>query len=99
MGQDAEFSYPRANLIVSSAGFSVEVRAPSAIRYVEMGRAMDIFAEVLMTPEPKLAVRSGDIRVWEEAGARVDVTESERSRIIENLGRAFAFKRWILVVE
>jgi hypothetical protein len=95
----AEFSYPRANLIVSRNGFSVEVRAPSAIRYNEAGMKIEVFAEMLVAPEPKIAVRRRDIRSWQDPHHQVEVTESERDRIVENIRRAFEFKGWVLVVE
>jgi hypothetical protein len=96
---DSEFTYPRENLIVSSRGFSIEVRAPAAIRYAEAGRVVEIFAEVLATAEPRIAIRSRDIAVWQEPDSRYEVTEPDRRGIVENIRRAFAFKEWGLVVE
>jgi hypothetical protein len=89
-----EFSYPRFNLIVSQAGFSVEVRLPDGIRYEEAGRVIDVFAEMLAGPEPTMVVRRGDVR-----DAHGDLPEPERARVVENIGRAFAFKGWTLLVE
>lgn len=99
MTVDGEFTYPRANLIVSRKGFSVEVRAPSGIRYTERDRVMEIFAEFLATPEPKIALRARDVRSWLEPHMAVEVTDSDRERIIKNIRNAFAFKGWVLAVE
>jgi hypothetical protein len=96
---DAEsFTYPRPNLIVSARGFSVEVLLPSTIRYEEADRSMDVFAELLVSDEPRLAVRRHDVRAWQGAPQGPAVTEAERATIIENLESAFAFKGWTLVI-
>ena len=95
--EQVEFGYPRANLIVSRSGFSVELRAPSAILYAEPGKVIKVFAEMLATPEPKLAVRAKDVRAWQESGIEID--DAERARIIDNIRKAIAFKGWTLVVE
>jgi hypothetical protein len=81
-------------MIVSQAGFSVEVRLRDGIRYEEAGRVIEIFAEPLVGPELRIIVRQGDLR---NAGG--GLPEPERARILENIGRAFAFKSWTLVVE
>jgi len=96
---EGEFTYPRANVIVSRKGFSVEVRAPSSIRYTERDRVMEIFVEFLATPERKIALRARDVRSWLEPDMAIEVTDTDRERIIENIRNAFAFKGWILVVE
>jgi hypothetical protein len=94
---ESEFSYPRSNLIVSRRGFSVEVRGRSAIRYEEHGTVMQIFAEWLVGPEQKIALRRRDVRAWE--GHEGEVAEQDRIRIVENIRRAFTFKGWTLVIE
>jgi hypothetical protein len=96
-GED-EFTCPRPNLIVSRDGFSVDVEARSAIRYEESGKAMEIFAEWLVSTEPRIALRRRDVRGWDGEAER-GLTESDRSRIVENVGRAFNYRGWALVVE
>lgn len=100
MEDETEFSYPRPNLIASRRGFSVELMlARSAIRYEEARRgAMEIFAESLVGPDPKIAVRRRDVRAW-EGDEEADLAEADRLQIVENIQRAFAFKDWTLVVE
>lgn len=44
------FSEPRANLIESDAGFSVEVLGQTGIRYSEGGRTAFVDSEVLAEP-------------------------------------------------
>jgi hypothetical protein len=89
-----EFSHPRPNLIVSQVGFTVEVRLREGIRYEEAGRSVELFAESLVGPARTMVVRRSDVR-----DARGDLPEPERARVLENIGRAFAFKGWTLLVE
>ena len=98
MADETEFSYPRPNLIASRRGFSVDVGARNTIRYEEAGRAMEIFAEWLAGPDPKMAVRRRDVRAW-EGHHEADLAEADRLRIVANIQRAFAFKEWVLVIE
>ena len=99
MGAESkEFEYPRANLVTSRSGFSVEVKMPNAIIYAEGDRRMSIFAEPLATNEPKIAIRRKDVSRW-QAPAAGAVSDADRDRIIENVRRAFEFRNWILVVE
>ena len=59
------FSYPRPNLIVSSDGFSVEVRGHNTILYTETDQTIEVFAEQVVIDEPTIIIRCGDIRVWQ----------------------------------
>ena len=98
----SEFSYPRPNLIVSRDGFSVEVVRGGAsavsIRYAEAGKAMEIFGEPLVSADPEIAIRRSDVGLWSGLERQGDLAEAERSRIVENIRKAFAFKGWVLVV-
>ena len=94
----SEFTYPRPNLIVSSSGYSVEVRLPNRILYEEGNRRMAIFAEVLATADPKIAIRRKDVKQWDSAEAAL-VSDGDRDRIVRHIQRAFEFKGWILAVE
>lgn len=98
-GLQDEFSYPKPNLIMSRNGFSVEVRAPSTVLYCEDGKRMEIFAEWLVSSEPKIAMRRKDVFGWETPEGRDHLSESKRAQIVENIRRAFAYKGWLLVVE
>ena len=83
-----KFSAPRANLIQSDSGFSVEVLGRTGMRYVEGDHSMFVDSEVLAKP--------GAIALWRESIKRWDpphdaeaVGPKDRSRIIENIQRAF----------
>lgn len=93
-----EFSYPRPNVIVSSSGFTVEIRPRSSILYSEGDRITDIFAELLVGDEPRIVVRRADVRSWQGDEGN-PFTEAERARIIHNIQRAAAFRKWTVDVE
>jgi len=97
--EEEEFSSPEPNLIVSRHGFSVEVSLPSRLVYAEADRRMDIFAETLVRPGIQIAVRRSDVKAWHGPQPQAGVTEVERSRIIDNIRKAFESRDWILVVE
>lgn len=93
------FSYPRPNLIVSSDGFSVEVRGHNTILYTETDQTIEVFAEQVVIDEPTIIIRRGDIRVWQATGREITVSESERERVLANIRSAFDWKGWKLAVE
>ena len=93
-----EFSYTGSNLITSDRGFSVHLEVPSALRYEESGKTMEISAEWLASPAETIAVRRGDVRAWDRsAEGELDVTD--RARIVENIRRALLSRGWTLQVE
>jgi hypothetical protein len=93
------FSYPRPNLIVSSDGFSVEVRGRNTIVYVETDKTIEVFVEQLVVDKPTIIVRRGDIRVWQAAGREIAVSDSEREAVLANIRSAFDWKGWKFVIE
>jgi hypothetical protein len=93
------FSYPRPNLIVSSDGFSVEVRGRNTVLYAETDKTIEVFAEQVVIDEPTIIVRRADIRVWQARGREIAVSESERERVLANIRGAFDWKGWKLAVE
>jgi hypothetical protein len=97
--ESQEFEYPRANVVVSRNGFSVEVKMPNTILYGEGDRRMSIFAEPLVTSEPTIAIRRKDVRGWQAPDGASNLSDADRERIIENVRRAFEFRNWVLVVE
>jgi Immunity protein 74 len=92
-----EFSAPRPNLIVSSSGFSVEVLGRTGMRYSEGDRTLFVDSEVLAKPGAMALYRSS-IKAWDAPHETDAITDDERSRIVENIGRAFAFKGYELEV-
>lgn len=95
----SRFSYPRANLIVSNDGFSVEVRGRDTLWYVEGDKKVDVFAEQLGGEEPTIVVRRGDVRVWQTPQGEVPVSQLDRENVLANIGSAFAWKGWRLLLE
>lgn len=85
------FATPRANLITSSAGFEVEVTGRTGIRYSEADRTVLVDSEIL-APPGTMALYRGSIRAWQPPHASEEITDSERTRIVENIRRAFVFK-------
>lgn len=94
-----EFSYPRTNLIVSSGGFTVEVKPPAGIRYTEADRHMHLFAEILTRSESTMVVLRSDVKAWDSPHDSIEVSDADRSRILDNIQRAFDFRGWVLEVE
>jgi hypothetical protein len=82
------FTIPRANVIASDDGFSVEVLGRTGVRYVERGRTMTIDSEVLAGPSG-LVIYTDSINKWDDGETVDDVT---RQRIVENARAAFRFR-------
>jgi len=95
---DGEFSKPDKNLIVSREGFSVRSRAPNSVFYLEAGRELLIFVEMLMTESVALTTRRSDTHGWPGPDGPLDLPDAERTRIIRNAQRALAWEGTTLVV-
>jgi hypothetical protein len=91
------FVSPRANLIESSDGFSVEVLGRTGLRYSEVGRDMFIDSEMLLAPSGML-VYKGTIQKWDPPNEDVAVSESDRERILGNIKEAFRFQGFEIAV-
>jgi Immunity protein 74 len=96
---EEEFSYPRPNVIISRRGFTVEVQTPTGIRYTESDKHMRVYAEMLASAEPAMAVRRTDVTAWDSPNDSAKVSEADRDRILANIGRAFEFRGWGLEVD
>jgi hypothetical protein len=83
-----KFSAPRPNLIQSDSGFSVEVLGRTGMRYVEGDRSMFVDSEVLAKP-CAIALWRESIKRWDPPHDAEAVGPEDRSRIIENIQRAF----------
>jgi hypothetical protein len=79
------------NTVSSDEGWQVEVLGRTGIRYTENGRAMKIDSEVLAGPAG-MAIYSASIRSWLPPHQGEPVDEITRTRIIENVRRAFEFE-------
>jgi hypothetical protein len=82
------FSEPEANVIESSAGFSVRVLGRTGLRYVEGHRSVSIDSEVLAKPRA-IAVFRDSIRAWEDSAGPAQLSDGDRDRIASNIKRAF----------
>jgi len=93
------FTTPRANLIVSSEGFSVEMIGRSQIVYREADRTLDIEAELLSTPTWTMALYTTSIRAWAAPHDHEVISDADRERIVGNIARAFTSQGCHLEVE
>ncbi len=93
----SEFSASRPNLIESTSGFAVEVLGRTGMRYTEGGRSLFVDSEVLAKPGA-MALYSSSIKAWDAPHENEAITDDDRSRIIDNIGRAFASKGYELEV-
>jgi len=88
------FFSPRANVVESDAGFSIQVLGRVGMIYRQGDRSVRIDSEVLATKGISIAKRS--IRSWQPDGQAV--SEEERATIINNIRDALAFKNEYLDV-
>lgn len=91
------FWEPRANLIESDQGFSVEVLGRTGMRYSEGGKTASVDSEVLAEPDAMLAYRNS-IKRWDAPNESDTFNDSDRERIIGNIRRAFEFRGYKLRV-
>jgi Immunity protein 74 len=82
------FSEPEANVIESSAGFSVRVLGRTGLRYMEGHRSVCIDSEVLAKPRA-IALFKDSIRAWEGPDGSEQLNDEDRERIASNIKRAF----------
>ena len=85
------FSEPRANLIESDSGFSVEVLGRTGLRYSEGARTAFVDSEVLAEPGAILVYRDS-MKRWDPPNQSDVLDDSDRERIIENIKHAFEFR-------
>ena len=90
------FHIPRANVIESDAGFSVEVCGRTGLIYREANKELRIDSEVLVG-STGLVIYSTTIRKWQPTGQTV--AASDKQRIIQNLKDAFACRGFDIEVE
>ncbi len=83
-----KFSAPRPNLIESDAGFSVEVLGRTGMLYAEGGRSLHIDSEVLAKPRA-IGIWRDSIKRWDPPNEGDVLGSNDRTRIIENVRRAF----------
>ena len=85
------FEIPRANVIQSDEGFSVEVLGRTGLLYTEGPKSLDIDSEVLAGPSG-LVLYTDSIRSWNPPHDNETIDKSKRDAIVENVRRAFRFR-------
>jgi len=86
------FSSPKANVVSSDEGFSVEVLGRTGIEYKEGDKAAFIDSEVLASGHG-IAVFTHSIKAWLPPHQNELITEKERDQIVDNIRRAMEFKK------
>ena len=89
------FFIPRVNVVESDSGFSIEVLGRVGMRYREGDRSVLIDSEVLARNGISIARKS--IRFW-EGPHREEISEAQKTAIIENIREALAFRNEFLEV-
>jgi Immunity protein 74 len=84
------FSLPRANVIESDAGFSVEVLGRVGMKYREGEKVLFVDSEVL-APGKGIALFTDSIREWEAPNGQL-IGPEKKTSIIENIKAAFDFR-------
>jgi hypothetical protein len=83
-------STPRADLIKSDTGFSVEVIGRSCVRYCQDDRSLNIECEPAVEPTG-LIIYPGSIRSWSPPYADDPIDSETKASIVENVRAAFRF--------
>jgi hypothetical protein len=90
------FSIPRANVIQSDSGFSVEILGRTGLRYTEGDRSLHVDSEVVAEPTG-LVVYSQTLISW-DAPTGTPINEIEKEIIIANIREAFLFREFDIEV-
>lgn len=85
------FTKSSPNTIVSDEGWQVKLLGRSGILYSESARSMKIDSEVL-SGTAGLAVYSYSIQRWLPPNEQDALDDADKTRIIDNLRRAFHFE-------
>ena len=84
------FETPHPNIIQSLEGFSVEMISRTKLVYTESGRSVEIDCEWLAGPHT-LVVYTDTLTHWTVPDG-VEISCEERSKIVENIRKAFRFR-------
>jgi hypothetical protein len=82
------FSIPRANVIESDEGFSVEVVGPAQVKYTEENKILFIASEYLEGPSG-LVIYKNSIKQWSDG---LEINEVEKEKIVNNIRKAFRYR-------
>ncbi len=85
------FTIPRANVIDSDEGFSVEVLLPDGLLYKEGTKILHIESDRVIGPAI-LGMYKDTIRAWDPPDDGIVINKRKRDRIVDNIRRAFRFR-------
>jgi hypothetical protein len=84
---DEVFSEPEANVIESSAGYSIRVLGRTGVEYSERGRSVWLDSEVLAAKAIMISTPSA--KVWMDPDHPEPLSDADRARVAANIERAF----------
>lgn len=84
---DEVFSEPEANVIESSAGYSIRVLGRTGLEYSEGGRSVRLNSEVLGANAIMISTPSA--KVWMDPDHPEPLSDADRARVVANIERAF----------
>ena len=82
------FSEPEADVIESSAGYSIRVPGRTGLEYSERGRSVCLDSEVL-AKRRALAIHTGSAMVWMDPDQPEPLSDADRARVVAHSERAF----------
>lgn len=82
------FSEPEANVIESSAGYSIRVLGRTGLEYFERGRSVWLDSEVLAKPRA-IAIHKASAKGWMDPDEPERLSDADRARVASNIERAF----------
>ena len=85
---DEVFSEPEANVIESSAGYSIRVLGRTGLEYSERARSVSLDSEVLAKPRA-IAIYTGSATLWKDPEQPELLSDADRARVVANIERAF----------
>ena len=91
------FKEPRVNVIESDEGFSVEVLGRTGLLYTDKLKSIHVDSEVLTSSE--IAIIKDSIRSWNSPYENEIIDDAVRSSIIDNIKRAFDYKKVQIYVD
>jgi hypothetical protein len=86
------FVIPRANVIESDEGFSVEVLGRTGMKYREGDRSLSLYSEVLATGYG-IAIWTRTISQWDPPHDGEPIGPEKKAVIVDNIKRAMEFRK------
>jgi hypothetical protein len=91
------FTFPRANLFESDAGFSVEVLGRTGLRYREDSKSMFVDSEIL-TRGNGIQIFTKSIAKWDPPNHEELLTKEDKAHIIRNIREVFEFQKQPVII-